>query len=280
MGRVIAAAAYSAGRRVADIAVAESGAWAAKPGHFVWIGIEARSEPDLRQLQAQFGLHELAIEDALKAHQRPKVETYGGTTTFRLEPGIVVSSRARAPSDGRRKPDQADRTPPAAPLSREAAAKPTCQGPHQLVAQARAGNQSRHADPVVGDHEPELIAIALEAHGHRARAIIGEGVLQRIGHQLVDNQPQQPGACRGEGVALGLDLEPHRPQPHHRGVQVVAQAFQEHPAVHDRAAVVPTEAGMELPQDMNPLGGGRERRPDGWVSGGVALQLDNGGEHR
>jgi magnesium transporter len=80
MGRVIAAAAYSAGRRVADIAVEESGAWAARPGHFVWIGIEAPSEPDLRQLQAQFGLHELALEDALKAHQRPKVETYGETT--------------------------------------------------------------------------------------------------------------------------------------------------------------------------------------------------------
>jgi magnesium transporter len=54
MGRVIAAA-YSAGRRVADIAVEESGAWAAKPGHFVWIGIDAPSERDLRQLQAQFG---------------------------------------------------------------------------------------------------------------------------------------------------------------------------------------------------------------------------------
>jgi magnesium transporter len=77
MGRVIAAAAYSAGRRVADIAVEESGAWAAKPGHFVWIGIEAPSERDLRQLQAQFGLHELAIEDALHAHQRPKLELYG-----------------------------------------------------------------------------------------------------------------------------------------------------------------------------------------------------------
>ena len=80
MGRVIAAAAYSAGRRVADIAVEESGDWAAKPDHFVWIGIEAPSERDLRQLQAQFGLHELAIEDALNAHQRPKVETYGETT--------------------------------------------------------------------------------------------------------------------------------------------------------------------------------------------------------
>ena len=39
MGKVIAAAAYSTGRKVADIAIEESGAWAAKPDHFVWIGI-------------------------------------------------------------------------------------------------------------------------------------------------------------------------------------------------------------------------------------------------
>src|SRR4051812_49181336 len=71
MGRVIAAAAYNAGRRIADIPVEDSGEWAARPDHFVWIGIEAPSEPDLRQLQAQFGLHELALEDALNAHQRP-----------------------------------------------------------------------------------------------------------------------------------------------------------------------------------------------------------------
>ncbi|MEK0084880.1 magnesium and cobalt transport protein CorA [Benzoatithermus flavus] len=89
MGKVIAAAAYSAGRKVADIAVEESGAWAARPGHFVWIGIEAPSERDLRQLQAQFGLHELAIEDALKAHQRPKLETYGDTTFLVLRTAFL-----------------------------------------------------------------------------------------------------------------------------------------------------------------------------------------------
>jgi magnesium transporter len=43
----------------------------------VWIGLHERSLPLLRQLQAEFGLHELATEDALKAHQRPKVEQYG-----------------------------------------------------------------------------------------------------------------------------------------------------------------------------------------------------------
>ncbi len=90
MGKVIGAAAYSAGRKIADITVEDSGEWAARPGHFVWIGIEAPSERDLRQLQAQFGLHELALEDALNAHQRPKLETYGDTTFLVLRTAFLV----------------------------------------------------------------------------------------------------------------------------------------------------------------------------------------------
>jgi magnesium transporter len=46
---------------------------------FVWLGLH---EPDpglLERLEEEFGLHELAIEDAHKAHQRPKVELYGNT---------------------------------------------------------------------------------------------------------------------------------------------------------------------------------------------------------
>jgi magnesium transporter len=93
MGKVIAAAAYSAGRKVADIGVGESGAWAARPGHFVWIGIEAPSEAELRLLQAQFGLHELAIEDAFHAHQRPKFELYGDTTFLVLRTAFILDGR-------------------------------------------------------------------------------------------------------------------------------------------------------------------------------------------
>src|SRR5829696_3269331 len=74
---VVASAAYAGGRRVAEIPIKEAGEWSRKPGHVVWIGLH---EPDLdllRQLQREFNLHELAIEDALKAHQRPKLEQYG-----------------------------------------------------------------------------------------------------------------------------------------------------------------------------------------------------------
>ena len=77
MGRVVAAAVYSAGKKVSDITLDEGAAWAAKPGHFVWIGLEEPSAQELNNLQRQFNLHELAIEDAMEKHSRPKLETFG-----------------------------------------------------------------------------------------------------------------------------------------------------------------------------------------------------------
>ncbi|WP_433476334.1 magnesium and cobalt transport protein CorA [Spirillospora sp. CA-142024] len=44
-----------------------------------WIGLYRPSEAQLWSLAEQFGLHELAIEDAIVAHQRPKLERYGDT---------------------------------------------------------------------------------------------------------------------------------------------------------------------------------------------------------
>ena len=44
---------------------------------FVWIGLFEPSEAELRQLQENYDLHPLAIEDALLAHQLPKLDIYG-----------------------------------------------------------------------------------------------------------------------------------------------------------------------------------------------------------
>ena len=74
---VVAAGVYVDGRRVANIAIEEASGWRSKPGHVVWIGLH---EPDmalLSSVQRQFELHDLAIEDADHAHQRPKIEQYG-----------------------------------------------------------------------------------------------------------------------------------------------------------------------------------------------------------
>ena len=100
MGRVVAAYAYRGGSRIAEIQLGESAAWAREKGDFVWIGFQEPTEQDLRMLQAQFGLHELAIEDALHAHQVPKLEVYGESLfvvlrTAELEQGKVVFGETR-----------------------------------------------------------------------------------------------------------------------------------------------------------------------------------------
>lgn len=76
MPMVIACAGYEGGRRIADLDIAESGSFVTGPGRFVWIGLHEPSADILKVVQQQFGLHELAVEDALKAHQRPKIEVY------------------------------------------------------------------------------------------------------------------------------------------------------------------------------------------------------------
>ncbi|WGD55674.1 magnesium and cobalt transport protein CorA [Bradyrhizobium sp. CB1650] len=74
---IVAAGAYVDGRRVANIAIGEASSWRAKPGHVVWIGLHEPGMALLGAVQKQFDLHELAIEDANHAHQRPKIEQYG-----------------------------------------------------------------------------------------------------------------------------------------------------------------------------------------------------------
>ena len=46
---------------------------------FVWIGLYEPTPGEFDSLKREFDLHELAVEDAIKAHQRPKIEVYGDT---------------------------------------------------------------------------------------------------------------------------------------------------------------------------------------------------------
>ncbi|QNN47159.1 magnesium/cobalt transporter CorA [Thermomonas brevis] len=56
-----------------------SEALAADDGSFVWVGLYEPEEALLDKLQDEFGLHDLAVEDAHHAHQRPKLESYGNS---------------------------------------------------------------------------------------------------------------------------------------------------------------------------------------------------------
>lgn len=73
---VINSAAYHNGIRMADVPLPDLGdAWR-HSDRFFWVGLFEPSEQVLAHLQEAFGLHDLAVEDAHKAHQRPKLEIY------------------------------------------------------------------------------------------------------------------------------------------------------------------------------------------------------------
>jgi magnesium transporter len=69
--------AYQNGQKLADIAQGEIHDYLARPGCFVWVALRDSTDEDLLEMQRQFGLHELAVEDARHGHQRPKLEEYG-----------------------------------------------------------------------------------------------------------------------------------------------------------------------------------------------------------
>jgi magnesium transporter len=90
---IVAASVYVNGRRVAGIAIEEAGAWSKKPGHVVWIGLFEPSYELLARVQAQFDLHPLAIEDAGKPHQHPKLEQYGDMLFIVARTAQIVDER-------------------------------------------------------------------------------------------------------------------------------------------------------------------------------------------
>ncbi len=79
MKEIINCAAYTNGKRIADIELNKVHEVLKEPNRFVWIGLHEPAEEILQRVQQEFNLHDLAIEDAHIAHQRPKIELYGDT---------------------------------------------------------------------------------------------------------------------------------------------------------------------------------------------------------
>jgi len=69
--------AYRDGRKLAEIGVEEISRYVSQPDTLVWVALAEPSDAELAKMQQEFGLHELAVEDAQSGHQRPKVEEYG-----------------------------------------------------------------------------------------------------------------------------------------------------------------------------------------------------------
>jgi len=71
--------AYRQGNKLADIPVEQISDYLEQAGCFVWVALRDASADELALMQEEFGLHDLAIEDARHGHQRPKIEEYGST---------------------------------------------------------------------------------------------------------------------------------------------------------------------------------------------------------
>jgi magnesium transporter len=65
----------------------------AHPDAMAWIGLYRPSTEELTSLASQFGLHELAVEDAILAHQRPKIERYDKTLFVVLRAAQYLDDR-------------------------------------------------------------------------------------------------------------------------------------------------------------------------------------------
>jgi magnesium transporter len=76
---IVNCVAYQNGRKLADIPVSEISSYIARPDCFVWVAVKDPEPDELAVMQQEFGLHELAVEDAQHGHQRPKIEEYNGS---------------------------------------------------------------------------------------------------------------------------------------------------------------------------------------------------------
>src|SRR6266545_1509405 len=69
--------AYTEGRKLADIPKEDISEYLKRPNCFVWVGLKDPEPSEIEEMRPEFGLHELAVEDARHGHQRPKIEEYG-----------------------------------------------------------------------------------------------------------------------------------------------------------------------------------------------------------
>jgi magnesium transporter len=93
---VINCAVYDRHGKRRDITLdAISDALAIDDGSFVWVGLYEPEDALLDKLQEEFGLHDLAVEDAQHAHQRPKIEAYGNSLFVAVHTAQTVDDKIR-----------------------------------------------------------------------------------------------------------------------------------------------------------------------------------------
>jgi magnesium transporter len=89
---LVSCVAYENGRKIADIPVADISEYVHRPRVLIWVALFEPTIDELDEMAQEFGLHELAVEDARKGHQRPKIEEYGNSLFAVLHPAEMVKS--------------------------------------------------------------------------------------------------------------------------------------------------------------------------------------------
>ena len=91
---VVDCAVYVDGVRQAPVAPEDALEVAQRTGGFVWLGLYEPTEEELTAISARYGLHPLAVEDAVYAHQRPKLEHYDGALFMVLKTARYIEHEA------------------------------------------------------------------------------------------------------------------------------------------------------------------------------------------
>ena len=88
---IVDCAVYREGRRTdGQLSVAEASQACRVDDSFAWLGLYEPSSEEFEAVTREFGLHPLAVEDAINAHQRPKIEVYDETLLAVLKPARYI----------------------------------------------------------------------------------------------------------------------------------------------------------------------------------------------
>jgi len=77
MKMLVNCVAYQEGKKLSDIYKEDISEYVKRPDCFVWVALKDPEPAELEEMREEFGLPELAVEDARHGHQRPKIEEYG-----------------------------------------------------------------------------------------------------------------------------------------------------------------------------------------------------------
>lgn len=90
---VMRCVAYQNGVGIGDVTIEDISEVLLQDDTFIWLGLREANSDILRKIQEEFGLHELAIEDACAAHQRPKIEEYGDSVFVVLHTAELIEKK-------------------------------------------------------------------------------------------------------------------------------------------------------------------------------------------